>query len=147
MAAALFGLLATVSRIAAREQGLRLPRLWIERAAKDVALTGAVVAAAVTASRGLGSASPLTLLAPGVVAAMGIVELTRTAYFARRRRRLLSHAAASGGTGDLVPNAIVVTTGDAIVVNLRRSGSRPGIFPDQPPAGRPRLRAVPASSE
>jgi hypothetical protein len=147
MAAALFGLLATVSRIAAREQGLRLPRLWIERAAKDVALTGAVVAAAVTASRGLGSASPLTLVAPGVVAAMGIVELTRTAYYARRRRRLLSRAAASDGTGDLVPNAIVVTTGDAIVVNLRRSGSRPGIFPDRPPAGRPRLRAVSAGSE
>ncbi len=48
MGAALFGLLATVSRIAAREQGLRLPRLWIERAAKDVALTGAVLAAAAT---------------------------------------------------------------------------------------------------
>jgi hypothetical protein len=142
MAAALFGLLATVSRIAAREQGLRLPRLWIERAAKDVALTGAVVAAAITASRGLGSASPLTLVAPAVVAAMGIVELTRTAYYARRRRRLLSRAAASGGTGDLVPNAIVVTTGDAIVVNLRRSGSRARIFPERRGDGGPYLRVV-----
>jgi hypothetical protein len=131
MAAALFGLLATVSRIAAREQGLRLPRLWIERAAKDLALTGAVVAAAITTSRGLGSASPLTLVAPAVVGAMGIIELARTAYYARRRRRLLSRAAAAGGAGDLVPNAIVVTTGDAIVVNLRRSGSRARIFPER----------------
>jgi hypothetical protein len=148
MGAALFGLLATVSRIAAREQGLRLPRLWIERAAKDVALTGAVVAAAVTATHGLGSASPLALVAPGVVAAMGIVELTRTAYYARRRRRLLSRAAASGGTGDLVPNAIVVTTGDAIVVNLRRSGLRPPIFPDSSRGGGgPALRVVRAGDE
>ena len=147
MAAALFGLLATVGRIAAREQGLRLPRLWIERAAKDVALTGAVVAAAITASRGLGSASPLTLVAPGVVAAMGMVELARTAYYARRRRRLLSRAAASDGTGDLVPNAIVVTTGDAIVVNLRRSGSRPGIFPERRGGGGPSLRVVRADDD
>jgi hypothetical protein len=142
MAAALFGLLATVSRIAAREQGLRLPRLWIERAAKDLALTGAVVAAAITASRGLGSTSPFTLVAPAVVGAMGIVELTRTAYYARRRRRLLSRAATAGGTGDLVPNAIVVTTGDAIVVNLRRSGSRAPIFPERREGVDPRLRVV-----
>jgi hypothetical protein len=142
MAAALFGLLATVSRIAAREQGLRLPRLWIERAAKDLALTGAVVAAAITASRGLGSASPFTLVAPAVVGAMGIVELTRTAYYARRRRRLLSRAATADGTGDLVPNAIVVTTGDAIVVNLRRSGRRPGVFPERREGVDPRLRVV-----
>src|SRR5262245_9481604 len=147
MAAALFGLLATVSRIAAREQGLRLPRLWIERAAKDVALTGAVVAAAITAGHGLGSASPVTLVAPAVVGAAGIVELTRTAYYARRRRRLLSRAAASGDTGDMVPNAIVVTTGDAIVVNLRRSGRRPGIFPERRGGGGPYLRMVRAGDE
>jgi hypothetical protein len=87
-------------------------------------------------------------VAPGVVAAMGIVELTRTAYYARRRRRLLSRAAASGGTGDLVPNAIVVTTGDAIVVNLRRSGLRPPIFPDSSRGGGgPALRVVRAGDE
>jgi hypothetical protein len=142
MGAALFGLLATVSRIAAREQGLRLPRLWIERAAKDLALTGAAVAAAITTSRGLGSASPVTLVAPAVVAAMGVAELVRTAYYARRRRRLLSRAATASGTGDLVPNAIVVSTGDAIVVNLRRSGSRAPIFPDHRDAAGRRLRVI-----
>jgi hypothetical protein len=142
MGAALFGLMATVSRIAAREQGLRLPRLWIERAAKDLALTGAVLAAAITTSRGLGSASPLTLTAPVVVAAMGVIELIRTAYYARRRRRLLSRAATASSTGDLVPNAIVVSTGDAIVVNLRRSGSRTPIFPDHREADGPHLRVV-----
>jgi hypothetical protein len=142
MGAALFGLLATVSRIAAREQGLRLPRLWIERAAKDLALTGAVAAAAITAGRGLGSASPATLVAPAVVAAMGIAELIRTAYYARRRRHLLSRAATASGTGDLVPNAIVVSTGDAIVVNLRRSGSRAPIFPEARDAAGPRLRVI-----
>jgi hypothetical protein len=142
MGAALFGLLATVSRIAAREQGLRLPRLWIERAAKDVALTGAAAAAAVTTSRGLGSASPFTLVAPAVVVAMGVAELVRTAYYARRRRHLLSRAATASGTGDLVPNAIVVSTGDAIVVNLRRSGSRAPIFPDHRDAAGPRLRVI-----
>jgi hypothetical protein len=142
MGAALFGLLATVSRIAAREQGLRLPRLWIERAAKDLALTGAAAAAAITTSRGLGSASPFTLVAPAVVAAMGVAELVRTAYYARRRRHLLSRAATASGTGDLVPNAIVVSTGDAIVVNLRRSGSRTPIFPDHRDAAGPRLRVI-----
>jgi hypothetical protein len=142
MGAALFGLLATVGRIAAREQGLRLPRLWIERAAKDLALTGAVAAAAVTTSRGLGSASPFMLVAPAVVAAMGVAELIRTAYYARRRRHLLSRAATASGSGDLVPNAIVVSTGDAIVVNLRRSGSRAPIFPDHRDAGGPRLRVI-----
>jgi hypothetical protein len=142
MGAALFGLLATVSRIAAREQGLRLPRLWIERAAKDLALTGAAAAAAITAGRGLGSASPFTLAAPAVVAAMGVAELIRTAYYARRRRHLLSRAATACGTGDLVPNAIVVSTGDAIVVNLRRSGSRAPIFPDHRDAAGPRLRVI-----
>jgi hypothetical protein len=74
MGAALFGLLATLSRIAAREQGLRLPRLWIERAAKDLALSGAVLTAAITTSRGLASASPPTLVAPAVVGAMGATE-------------------------------------------------------------------------
>jgi len=146
MGAALFGLMATVSRIAAREQGLRLPRLWLERAAKDLALTGAVVAAAITTSRGLGSASPLTLTAPAVVAAMGVIELIRTAYYARRRRHLLSRAATASGSGDLVPNAIVVSTGDAIVVNLRRSGLTSADLPGPSrrgwtaPAGDPRRR-------
>jgi hypothetical protein len=147
MGAALFGLLATVSRIAAREQGLRLPRLWIERAAKDLALTGAAAAAAITASSGLGSASPFTLVAPAVVAAMGVAELVRTAYYARRRRHLLSRAATAGGTGDLVPNAIVVSTGDAIVVNLRRAERRPSMFPDQAVDARRRLRVIPTRSE
>jgi hypothetical protein len=142
MGAALFGLLATVSRIAAREQGLRLPRLWIERAAKDLALTGAVVAAAVAAGHGLGSASPFMLIAPAVVAAVGVAELARTAYYARRRRHLLSRAATAGGTGGLVPNAIVVSTGDAIVVNLRRPGSRAPIFPDHREAAGPQLRLI-----
>jgi hypothetical protein len=142
MGAALFGLLATVSRIAAREQGLRLPRLWIERAAKDLALTGAAAAAAITMSGGPGSASPFTLVAPAVVAAMGIAELVRTAYYARRRRHLLSRAATASGTGDLVPNAIVVSTGDAIVVNLRRTGSRAPIFPDHRDAAGPSLRVI-----
>jgi hypothetical protein len=147
MGAALFGLLATVSRIAAREQGLRLPRLWIERAAKDLALTGAVLAAAITTSRGFASASPLTLVAPAVVGAMGVTELIRTSYYARRRRRLLSRAATASGTGDLVPNAIVVTTGDAIVVNLRRSGPRVPIFPDHWGAGGSHLRVVRANRD
>jgi hypothetical protein len=142
MGAALFGLLATVSRIAAREQGLRLPRLWIERAAKDLALTGAAATTAVTTSGGLGSASPFMLVAPAVVAAMGIAELVRTAYYARRRRHLLSRAATASGTGDLVPNAIVVSTGDSIVVNLRRSGSRAPIFPEHRDPAEPRLRVI-----
>jgi hypothetical protein len=51
MGAALFGLLATVSRIAAREQGLRLPRLWIERAAKDLALTDPTPSSSAPATR------------------------------------------------------------------------------------------------
>jgi hypothetical protein len=92
--------------------------------------------------RGLGSASPLTLTAPVVVAAMGVIELIRTAYYAHRRRRLLSRAATASSTGDLVPNAIVVTTGDAIVVNLRRSGPRTPIFPDHREADGPHLRVV-----
>jgi hypothetical protein len=146
MGTALFGLLATVSRIAAREQGLRLPRLWIERAAKDLALTGAVVAVAIASIGGLGSPPPSTLVAPAVVGAMGVTELIRTAYYARRRRRLLSRAATANGAGDLVPNAIVVTTGDAIVVNLRRSGFRAPIFPDPQGAGGPHLRVVRGTS-
>ncbi|HET6664774.1 MAG TPA: hypothetical protein VFG94_10970, partial [Acidimicrobiales bacterium] len=142
MSAALFGLLATVSRIAAREQGLRLPRLWIERGARDIALTGAVLAAAITAGGTLGSASPLTLVAPAAVVALGVTELIRTAYYARRRRRLLTRASVASGGDDLVPNAIVVTTGDAIVVNLRRSGTRAPIFPDRRGGGGPDLRVV-----
>jgi hypothetical protein len=61
---------------------------------------------------------------------------------ARRRRHLLSRAATASGTGDLVPNAIVVSTGDAIVVNLRRSGSRAPIFPDHRDAAGRRLRVI-----
>jgi len=82
------------------------------------------------------------LVAPAVVAAMGVAELIRTAYYARRRRHLLSRAATASGSGDLVPNAIVVSTGDAIVVNLRRSGSRALIFPDHRDVGGPRLRVI-----
>jgi hypothetical protein len=147
MAAALFGLLATMSRVAAREQGLRLPRLWIERATKDIALTGSVLAAALTAGPRLGPAAASTLVAPAVVSALGVTELIRTAYYARRRRRLLSRASDAGGDDDLVPNAIVVTTGDAIVVNLRRAGGRPPIFPAGTGHGERHLRAVPATGD
>jgi hypothetical protein len=147
MGAALFGVLATMSRIAAREQGLRLPRLWIERATKDVAITGAVLALAM-ASRGPAAMWALTLVAPAAVGAVGVTELVRTAYYTRRRRRLLSRASGGDGIDGLVPDAIVVTTGDGIVVNLRRSGRRPPIFPDHPSLDRGRtLRVVPASGE
>lgn len=140
MVAALFGLLATTSRIASREQGLRMPRLWIERIAKDLALTGAALAAALASPRGLGEALPLTLVAPAVVTVVGVTELARTGYYARRRRHLLSRASVADG---LVPNAIVVTTSDAIVVNLRRSTPRPTVFSASQSGRDPdRLRAV-----
>jgi hypothetical protein len=131
---------------AGREAVERYCGLWIERAAKDLALTGAVVAAAIASIGGLGSPPPSTLVAAAVVGAMGVTELIRTAYYARRRRRLLSRAATANGAGDLVPNAIVVTTGDAIVVNLRRSGVRAPIFPDPRDAGGPHLRVVRGTS-
>jgi hypothetical protein len=57
-----------------------------------------------------------------------------------------SGAATANGAGDLVPNAIVVTTGDAIVVNLRRAGSRAPIFPDPRGAAGPHLRVVRGTS-
>ncbi len=74
---------------------------------------------------------------------MGVTELIRTAYYARRRRGLLSRASIASGADDLVPNAIVVTTGDAIVVNLRRVGRRPPMFPEARGAGGRHLRPVP----
>lgn len=146
MGAALFGLLATMSRVAAREQGLRLPELWIARAVKDIGLTGAVLAGALTAGPGLGPTAAVALVAPTAVAALGVIELVRTAYYTRRRRRLLSRASDTGGD-DLVPNAIVVTTGDGIVVNLCHTGDRPRIFPAGTGDGERRLRAVPATGD
>jgi hypothetical protein len=70
----------------------------------------------------------------------------RTAYYTRRRWRLLSRASDTGGD-DLVPNAIVVTTGDGIVVNLCHTGDRPRIFPAGRGDRERRLRAVPATGD
>ncbi|HKX71959.1 MAG TPA: hypothetical protein VJM75_12050 [Acidimicrobiales bacterium] len=130
--AAVLGLLGTTSRLAASCQGLRMPQMWLERAAKDVAFSGALMAAALVASARVHDPFPLLVAAPMIVAAVGITEMIRDAYYGRRRRNDLSRASTVDG---LVPNAIVVNTGDAIVVNLCRSRPRPTMFTAAPTGG------------
>jgi hypothetical protein len=77
------------------------------------------------------------------VGATGVAELIRDAYYGRRRRQRLTSASAADRS---VPNAIVVTTGDAIMVNLCRPGPRTPIFPDRSEGG-PQLRIVRASGD
>jgi hypothetical protein len=47
----------------------------------------------------------------------------------------------------LATRRVVVTTGDAIVVNLRQAGSRAPIFADRRDGGGPRLRVVRADCD
>lgn len=141
--AAVLGLLATTSRLVASGQGLRMPQLWIERATRDLAFGGALVAAVFVGNGGVDGPIPVLALAAAAVGATGVVELIRDAYYGRRRRQLLTSASAADRS---VPHAIVVTTSDAIVVNLCRPGPRAPIFPDRGIGG-PHLRVVRASGD
>jgi hypothetical protein len=126
--AALFGLIATMIRMASGHHGFRMPRLWIDRAVTTVVLPTAVVAAAVVAPQGPGTVRgvPVAASVAVVVSAIGVVEICRTFYFALCRRRLFRRAAAA--EGGLVPDAIVAHTADGIVVNLSRDTVRPPVF-------------------
>jgi hypothetical protein len=142
--AALLGLLATTSRLVASCQGLRMPQLWIERATKDLAFSGALLAAVLVGRGGIDGVVPVQALAAVAVGASGVGELIRDAYYGRRRRQLLTSASVADRS---VPNAIVVTTSDAIVVNLCRQGPRAPIFPDRGVDGGPHLHIVRASGD
>ncbi|MBN2622014.1 MAG: hypothetical protein JXA83_01540, partial [Acidimicrobiales bacterium] len=127
--AALFRLLATMIRVASGQQGFRIPRLWLDRAATTLALPVAVIAAAVVPPEGPGVVAgvPVAVVALGTVAAIGVVEIARTVYWALCRRRLFRRAAVA--LGGLVPDAIVAHTADGIVVNLQREATtRPPVF-------------------
>ena len=139
--AALFGLLATMTRMTSEHHGFRLPRLWFDRVAMTLALPAAAVAAAVLGPDGPGTLRgvPVAGAVVLVVTAIGVVQVGRTVYFALCRGRLFRRAAAAD-PGE-VPDAIVAHTGDAIVVNLsRQAATRPPVF-DLDDEGR-HLRAV-----
>ncbi len=124
--AALFGVTATMTRVAASSQGFRLPRMFIDRAAKAVALPLATVGAAVFAPAGLAGGVPAVVAATVVVSAVALSDLARVVYWALRRRRLFRRVAAAGG--GLVPDVIVAHTSDALVMNITRSDPRPTVF-------------------
>jgi hypothetical protein len=126
--AALFGVTATMTRVAASSQGFRLPRMFVDRAAKAVALPVATVGAALFAPGGLAGGVPVAAVAVVVVSAVALSDLARVVYWALRRRRLFRRVAAAGG--GLVPDVIVAHTSDALVMNITRSDPRPTVFGD-----------------
>ena len=92
---ALFGLTATMTRVAASSQGFRLPRMYLDRLAKAVALPVAAVGAAVSAPTGVAEGVPAALAAVVVVIAVALSDLVRIVYWAVRRRRLFRRPASS----------------------------------------------------
>jgi hypothetical protein len=139
--AALFGLTATMTRVAASSQGFRLPRMYLDRLAKAVALPVAAVGAAVSAPTGVAEGVPAALAAVVVVIAVALSDLVRIVYWAVRRRRLFRRVGAAGG--GLVPDVIVARTSDALVMNITRAEPRATVFDGRPDgAGERYLRAV-----
>ncbi len=141
--AALFGLIATMLRVATGHQGFRLPRLWLDRAVRTVVLPAAVVGAAVAGEpdAAVVGGAPGAAIAVVAVVAIGVVEICRTLYYALRRRRLFRRAEATHG-GPL-PDVIVAHTSDALVMNITRPDPRRTVFgrgPDD--TGARHLRAV-----
>jgi hypothetical protein len=114
LAAAVFGLSAAYLRVAAHQAGVRLPRLSIDRLIKDVALTLAIVLAAVHLSGPNGL--PVLAIAPVAVAAMGAVELVRVTYYVRRHHRRVRRSAKVDGA--LVADAVVFKTDGDLVYRI-----------------------------
>jgi hypothetical protein len=136
--AALVGLTATMTRVAASSQGFRLPRLYLDRATKAVALPAAAGLAAIAGDLVRPAGIVVGVLAVGSVAAAALSDVVRVVYWAVRRRRLFRRVASAGGDGP-VPDVIVARTSDALVMNITRAGHRPALFDDGP---RRHLRAV-----
>lgn len=157
--AALFGLTATMTRVAASSEGFRLPRMFLDRLTKAIALPAAAVLAAVVAGTGrggfgvggvggggvgdggLGDAAGVlpALVAVVGVTAVALTDLVRVVYWTVRRRRLFRRVGAAGG--GLVPDVIVARTNDALVMNITRAQPRTTVFDDGEGAVR-HLRAV-----
>ena len=144
--AALFSLLATMLRVASGHHGFRLSRLWVDRVVVTVALAVATAGVAVSepGEPGVVGGVPVTILAVAAVAAIGVLEISRTVYWAFRRRRLFRHQPRAGGGP--VPDVLVARTADAVVMNIsrRRPPRARVLHPSMGPAdtGGPHLRVV-----
>jgi hypothetical protein len=137
--AALVGLTATMTRVAASSQGFRLPRLYLDRATKAVALPAAAVGAAVVGDLTRPGGLAVAVVAVASVAAVALCDLGRVVYWAVRRRRLFRRVGSTGAGP--VPDVIVARTSDALVMNITRAEPRAPLFDDG--AGTPcHLRAV-----
>jgi hypothetical protein len=146
LAAAVFGLSAAYLRVAAHQAGVRLPRLSIDRLVKDVALTIAVVLAAV-ARQSEANGLRVLVIAPLAVAAMGAIEVARVTYYVRRHHQRVRRAAKVDGT--LVADAVVFKTDGDLVYRIPLSARpRPMLDGVEAPVGDhhsghpPGLRAV-----
>lgn len=135
-AAAVFGLSAAYLRVAAHQEGVRLPRLWTDRLIKDVTLTSAVLLGAAMHAPELGTV-PALAIAPVAVALLGAVEVARVTYYVRRHHRRVRRAARVDGT--LVADAVAFKTDGDLVYHIPLSGRRRPVLDgvDAVPAGAP----------
>jgi hypothetical protein len=131
VASALYGLAATYVRLAAHQEGVRLPRLWIDRGVKDVSITGAIAAAAILGRAGWPEI-PAFATAVAAVAFMATVELVRVRYFVRHHDRQARRAATVDGAR--VADAVVFKTDNDLVYRIPLSGRRRRVFDRPRPA-------------
>jgi hypothetical protein len=148
VASSLFGLAATYIRAAAHQMGIRLSRLLIDRALKDVAITGSVVAAAILPAAGTGGLVPVLAVPALAALAMGVVELARVASEVQLHHRRVRGAVPSDG--ELTLDGVAFTTDNDLVYQIPL-GRRPTPMADaaeaaaervDEPDHAPRLRVV-----
>jgi hypothetical protein len=148
VACSLFGLAATYVRAAAHQMGIRLTRLMIDRALKDVAITGSVVAAAIVPAAGAEGLVPVLAVPALAALAMGLVELARVASEVRRHSRRVRGAVPSDG--ELMLDGVAFTTDNDLVYQIPLGRRRTPIADAAEAAARgvdepdhaPRLRVV-----